>query len=716
MVSIIGNLKATQILGELQGSSTNLNIYDSEYATLPFNNNTFTINGKNKTFMNHIINLTSNNLNTELIIDEYLFSNFPSNCEHTIFINNTSNFKIILKPSVHCFIDNESLTIYNSRITYLKIQQLNLDGIYKYYLSETNVDKKLFKLQDFLSDKLPFGTKTYANSMDNLNYCKIYNHHSLFTIGEKRNNYYLTGVPDGLGGYLLSDEIIRMFMVSEIDHTDAYAYKLKNGTMLTGARVQFIDFNRRTLEVINCGLAYDKIYNSDYQLVTPDNLLNCVSYIAKDASNNNTIINNTKGLTRFCSASYYPKHYWNKNNNENNGFEDNIFFTGEEPRTNVTLLRGGLVWALDISDNSLHAMPKLGRGSFENVASIDVSHDNYIGLVTSRESTQTRVFKYNSNDVYTNGGAFILLYIGQKQFSSNNFLSRNGLKEGQMYVMFLKGNNLTLPTPNGENNYTGENIDVVFVPIPDFEDDVVSFYNAVRSTSKPGYTLYTANTVEDLCSNPENGCEFIYAHERSSQIEYVKFDTPNLNNGFPSEITGISKVLFKNTNVMSQCDNLFWSKNGKIFVQEDNYYFSSLPMDNNKLLLNSDNTYKENTSHILYLKFLYKNINDANSGYIGNYERIIKTPNTQYNINISELMNDTPKGSVTPNETSGITDITPLMVLHYGHTGKDFRENLDGKFMLYDVQAHGLTGGKIEREQLSQGGQILLLSLGYSSV
>jgi hypothetical protein len=80
--------------------------------------------------------------------------------------------------------------------------------------------------------------------------------------------------------------------------------------MLTGARVQFLDFNRRTFEVINCGIAYNKIYNSNYQLVTENNMLNCHSYVSgKNSNNNDIIVNNTKGLERLCSNSFYPKHY-----------------------------------------------------------------------------------------------------------------------------------------------------------------------------------------------------------------------------------------------------------------------------------------------------------------------------------------------------------------------------------------------------------------------
>ena len=604
------------------------------------------------------------------------------------------------------------------------------------------IEKVFFDVQDFLSNRLPYDSYKFSNIIDNLTYCKIYNNYSLFTIGEKRNNYFLTGCPDGLSGYLLPNDIIRIFVNSEIQHTDSYNYKLKNSTILSGSRIQFIDFNRITLEISNCGMAYDKIYNSNYELVTSLTFLNCHSYVkGKDEQKNDIIVNDTKGLERLCSNSFYLKYYWNKNNNETNGFEDNILFTGEESsygtskiiansltlindttnkfKNAYTLIRGGLSWALDINNNALHAIPVLGRGGFENIISVDLNNNDYIGLVTSRESVTTDLFTYylsTENELKQNGGAFILYYIGKKNKLSTNFLSRNGLIEGQLYVMLLKGKQINLPVPIG-NNYTGDNIDVIFVPVPTFDDNIASFYKAVRSINKFGYTLYIANKVEDLCSNPQNGYEFIYSHESLSQIEYVKFNAPTFNAGFPLEITGISKVLFKNSNIMNNCDNVSWSNNGQIFVTEDKSTLSSLPKDtDNKLLLNSDNTYKANINHILYLKFLYKNINDSNSGYIGNYEKIITIPSNQYNLNISELMSDMPIGNPILSESSGITDITPLMVLSYGHTGKEFRENLNAKFMLYDVQAHGLQGGKIKRENLNEGGQILLLSLGYSTV
>ncbi|MCX5937430.1 MAG: hypothetical protein NTW02_04310, partial [Cyanobium sp. LacPavin_0920_WC12_MAG_62_9] len=59
----------------------------------------------------------------------------------------------------------------------------------------------------------------------------------VLTIGEAVGTYFPTGTPDGMGAYLKDANTIRLLFQSEITKTSGYAYKLANGTELTGARI-----------------------------------------------------------------------------------------------------------------------------------------------------------------------------------------------------------------------------------------------------------------------------------------------------------------------------------------------------------------------------------------------------------------------------------------------------------------------------------------------
>ncbi|NBO83156.1 MAG: hypothetical protein EBU75_10130, partial [Betaproteobacteria bacterium] len=81
----------------------------------------------------------------------------------------------------------------------------------------------------------------------------------IFTIGESISSYIPTGTPDGMGAYLKDANTIRLLVQSEITKTSGYAYKLANGTELTGARIHYLDIDKTSSQVIGAGLAYSKV-------------------------------------------------------------------------------------------------------------------------------------------------------------------------------------------------------------------------------------------------------------------------------------------------------------------------------------------------------------------------------------------------------------------------------------------------------------------------
>ena len=94
--------------------------------------------------------------------------------------------------------------------------------------------------------------------------------HSLLTIGDylpsrdsrfMDQGYQPAGAPDGLGAYRLDEGAVRILVNHELTGTAGYPYRLDNGTTLTGARISFLDVDRRTLRILNGGIAYGAIHD-----------------------------------------------------------------------------------------------------------------------------------------------------------------------------------------------------------------------------------------------------------------------------------------------------------------------------------------------------------------------------------------------------------------------------------------------------------------------
>ena len=132
----------------------------------------------------------------------------------------------------------------------------------------------------------------------------------IFTVGDKIGDYVPAGILDGIGAYSLNDTTVRLLVVNEVASTDGYKYTLKNSTQLTGARVNYFDVDKRTLQITNAGLAYDTIINRKGEVV--------------DAASDLDFA----GIQRFCSAALFEANQFGAGI----GLADRIFFSGEETR------------------------------------------------------------------------------------------------------------------------------------------------------------------------------------------------------------------------------------------------------------------------------------------------------------------------------------------------------------------------------------------------
>ena len=240
-----------------------------------------------------------------------------------------------------------------------------------------------------------------------------------FTVGEEVNGYTPPGIPDGLGAFALDENTVRVVANHELTPEAGYSYTLANGTELTGARVSYFDIDKETREVIDSGLAFDKIINRNGEEVDE----------ASDLE--------FEGINRLCSAAYIEAHQFG----EGRGLEDSLFFTGEETG-------GGTEFVLDPATNTLHAVPWMGRAAWESVTELDTGTTDKVAIMVGDDRE----------------AAPLLMYVGEKNTSEGaGLLDRNGLVGGQLYAWVPDGDVADTPTFTDED---GEEIDPDDAPDP----------------------------------------------------------------------------------------------------------------------------------------------------------------------------------------------------------------------------------------------------------
>ena len=131
----------------------------------------------------------------------------------------------------------------------------------------------------------------------------------LFTVGETIGDYTPPGIPDGIGA-IRSGGVVRLLVNHELGSSVGYPYQLGNGLSLTGARVSFFDVDPNTREIVDAGLAYDRVFDRYGNAVTAAQQVNEGTESAPD------------GFERFCSSGLFIAGEY--------GLVDNIYLTGEE--------------------------------------------------------------------------------------------------------------------------------------------------------------------------------------------------------------------------------------------------------------------------------------------------------------------------------------------------------------------------------------------------
>jgi endonuclease I len=474
-------------------------------------------------------------------------------------------------------------------------------------------------------------------------------------------NFSPPGTPDGLGAFSLNANTVRVFMNHEIEvpnsGTGAFPFTLANGTVLNkgGARISYIDIDKTSRRVVDGGLAISRMYDRAGNVVTSTSQLEL------------------GGLDRFCSASLFEPNSFGAGR----GLVDRIYFAGEETSTSFGHPHGGTFWALDTSNGDLWAVPDMGRGSWENAALIDTGTTTHVAFLLGDDAQ----------------GRPLWLYVGQKN-PVGNFLERNGLKGGQLYAWKADNGNTT---PQ-QFNVTGHTRTGTWVAINAKNagaagtagHDAAGYKNdTTLGTEANAANCFRFSRPEDLGTSPIDGTLVAFTSTGRGSLfpldnwgdtYIVDLDFTNL-----AAPTASVKILYSGDDAGGgqfmtpeeglRCpDNLVWSADGFIYVQED---------QSNQVG------------------------NFGAAGFETSIWKLNATTGAATRITQTDRSNPLPLGSTDGDigdfgnwESSGIIDVSSL----FGEA--------PGELFLFDLQAHSIKNGLIASKTLYEGGQLCFLEKG----
>jgi hypothetical protein len=495
---------------------------------------------------------------------------------------------------------------------------------------------------------------------------------ALFTVDETISGYTPPGILDGIGAVKKNPVQVYSYVNHELPADRGYPYSLANGTTMTGARVSVFTLdakqrknNEKVGNIKNIELAYDAVYDRFGMMVTHPSQINEQG-------------DESRGFERLCSANIVEGGSYN--------FEDTVFVTNEETSAAYGHPHGGSYWMLDTANRELWAAPDLGRGTWESATFVETGEEDHVALLLGDD--------FQAAPLY--------LYIGEKD-PSGNFLERNGLSGGQLFV-WIEGDNGDR-TPEDWNG-TGTIRSGYFAPVdasgaaeacPTGGVDAQGYFDdtclrgiATGDADSGGLQAFAFSRPEDLATNPADGSQVVMASTGRDRL-------------FPSDSWGTTYLIDMDLTDLSapsaeltilydgddagdgyfsgpdygprSPDNLEWAADGYIYIQEDR----------------SVGGFCQTSGEEASIWQL-----DATAA-AGTPERIAQ-------INRSAVLPDAQTDGDPDDcgnwESSGIEDVTHLFPTAPGET-----------LLLFDVQAHSVRDGTIGgNTNLVQGGQLLFLS------
>ena len=472
------------------------------------------------------------------------------------------------------------------------------------------------------------------------------------------------GTLDGLGAFSLNANTVRVFSNHEIEIPNTgsagYPYTLANGTVITkgGARISYWDIDKTTRRVVDGGLAIARMYDRTGTVVTSAAQLEL------------------GGLDRTCSSALFEPNLWGAGR----GLVDRTYIMGEETSTAFGHPHGGTYWALDTSNGDLWALPDFGRGSWENAALVDTGTTTHVAFLLGDDAQARPLY----------------LYVGEKSTAPGaNFVERNGLKGGQLYVWKTTNGNTTPQQFNG----TGATRTGIWVAVNARNianagtagHDAQGYKNDTTLGSEAsGLGCFLFSRLEDLSTSPTDGSIVAFTSTGRGSVYPLDNwgDTYVLDidfNGSAVPTAGNIRILYDGDDAgggqfMSpeeglRCpDNLDWAADGFIYVQEDQANqtgsFGAAGFETSIWKLNATTGSAVRLTQTDRSTVLPLGSTDTNPGDVGNWE------------------------------SSGIIDVSSL----FGEA--------PGELFLFDLQAHSVNNGLISTKQLYEGGQLCFLEKG----
>ena len=498
------------------------------------------------------------------------------------------------------------------------------------------------------------------------------------------------GALDGLGAYQLDEETVRVLANHELDGKAGYPYRLDNATTLTGARISFLDIDRRTLQILDSGIAYRAMYDRPGRLVETGFQVNEVS-------------DTEQGLSRLCSSQLIGKGTFN--------FVDTVYMTQEELSDPLDHPYGGTVWALDVERRTLHAVPAMGRMAGENTTPLSGPSDSVALLIGDDTIPQTVEAEVAGQDagLHTSPDhvvtAPLWLYVGKKNAPvveqalppgidprNASFLNRNGLLAGQLYYFVADHGVRTVAQFNG----TGSTLTGVWKEIDVLDGTKAGGKGYDSMGYKTGLTLrreakaggaFQFSRPEDVSTHPTVGTRAVLAstgrdtvfpgHDAWGTIYRIDVDfeamTATLKILYDGDDAGGGRFSHPDEGIRNP-DNLEWGEDGWIYIQEDK-------AKQQDPLFGSHSGQEASVWRL-----------DPRTGTVERIARIDRS------VVLPKGSTDESPGVIGAWESAGILDVTHLFVTR-----------VEERVLLATVQAHTIRDGLIAKHKLDEAGQLILL-------
>ena len=375
------------------------------------------------------------------------------------------------------------------------------------------------------------------------------------------------------------------------------------------------------------------------------------------------------------------------------------------------------MWALDPLNGHLWHVPALGHGAWENVTVVDTGVTTHVALVLADD---TAPFDADLDSVPE--AAPLFLYVGEKA-PAGDFLARNGLRGGRLFVWVADGGALTPLDFNGSGTLAGTWVEVDNTPLPAEASEggatgydewgfptQRSLWTAAEAAGAFGFSRH-----EYVATNPADGTEIVFA---STGVDTYAVDS-GTGNGVDTfgtiytmklafadlaQPTGALTILYDGdadaARALRSPDNLDWADDGAIYVQEDRAEVDTLSGD--EVLFGAGAT-NPNEAGVVRIEAAVGSVTR-----IGNIDRAVVV---DASIPDSTAAVDRDAGIAGAWESSGILDVSLLF------------DQDPGTLFLLTVQAHGIrdqtsfnAASRISDLDLVEGGQLLwLMAQEYAS-